>query len=262
MLRACNCLKSRRLVATPEARTPDGSNPWWWRRRPLHMSVRGMNAGAVWASRWRFAPWARSALRAFGKRRWRKPFRDFGRVQKMRAFAQSSLEKLCARSRLEGNSALGQCRCKSDIRFEPIAGLPPKRLCGAYPWTSVGAGPNNLFVQLETRNVVDGRGWYPAFWLIIKRVVVIATLRRHGRHGAVRTIGAIICRSPPVSVIVVAVVLSIAGSCACNERTNHQCQCCDILKYPAHDWVLFFGSLLLRQPKLKSDFLLVGATQE
>ena len=174
----------------------------------------------------------------------------------MHAFEQSCLERLCARSRLEGHSTLGQCRCKSDIRFEPIADLPPKRLCGAHPWTSVGAGPSNLFVQLVTRNVVDGRGRYPAFWLIIKRVGVIATLRRHGRHSAVRTIGAIICRSPPVSVIVVAVVLSIASSCACNERTNHQCQCCDILKYPAHDWALFFGSLLVRQPKVKSFYLL------
>jgi len=68
-------------------------------------------------ARRRFAPWARSALRAFGKWRWRKPFRDFGRVQKMRAVAQSSLEKLCARSRLEGHSALGQ------VAANPISAL-------------------------------------------------------------------------------------------------------------------------------------------
>jgi len=51
-------------------------------------------------ARRRFAPWTRSALRAFGERRWRKACGDFGRVERMHAFEQSCLERLCARSRL------------------------------------------------------------------------------------------------------------------------------------------------------------------
>jgi len=131
-------------------------------------------------------------------------------------------------------------------------------------WRSLAlARPNSLFVQLKTTpRVLEGRRWLPTPLVTNERVCVIAALRGHRRHSAVRTIGAIICRSRPISVIIVAVVLSIASSYASNERTNHQCQCCDIFKNHTHDWVLFFGSLLLRQTKAKSDFLLVEATQQ
>ena len=97
----------------------------------------------------------------------------------------------------------------------------------------------------------------PTALVFIERICVIATLRRHRRHSAVRTIGAIICRSRPISVIIVAVVLSIASSYASNERTNHQCQCCDIFKNHTHDWVLFFGSLLSVKPKQSPTFYLL-----
>src|SRR5262249_17932917 len=97
---------------------------------------------------------------------------------------------------------------------------------------------------------------------IIERVCVIAALKRHRRHSAVRTIGAMVCWSRPTSVIVVAVVLSIASSYASNERTNHQCQCCDIFQNPTHAWALLFCSLLLRQTKAKSDFAVTIQNQQ
>src|SRR5262245_62325509 len=77
-------------------------------------------------------------------------------------------------------------------------------------------------LQLITApRVLEGRGWYKAPIIPRVGVCVIATLRRHPRRGAVRTIGTLVCRSRPIRIVVVAVVLSIASSDASNERTNH-----------------------------------------
>jgi len=121
-------------------------------------------------------------------------------------------------------------------------------------------GPNNLCVQLiTTPRVLEGRRRLPTALAFVERICVIATcviamLRRHGHHCAVRTIGAIICRSPPISVIIVAVVLSIASSYASNERTNHQCQCCDIFKNHTHDGSFSLAHSSSVKPKQSPTF--------
>jgi hypothetical protein len=85
-------------------------------------------------------------------------------------------------------------------------------------------GPNDWKrLQLITPpRVLEGPGWFKAPIGIPRvGVCVIATLRRHRRHGAVRTIGALVCRSRPIRIVVVAVVLSIASSDASSAPTTN-----------------------------------------